>query len=203
MQLKKSKLFAVGLFLVYFVLRILFDDRWREISPYYSYLFEAGIIGAAIFVYQKRTAFKWPNLQNLVTFGCVALVAGFGAHDTAGVFGILIPFNLEGFETLFLLLILAPVLEELLFRFALWEPLELFTKSGVVIVALTTLFFVSGHLMSYSYVPDEFKSFIVYQAMYVTLLGIGAGFARLKYGMPTAILVHFFFNLGFFVSAKM
>ena len=49
------------------------------------------------------------------------LIAGFAIWGMAGIFGIPIPFNLESRELIVWLLLLGPILEELLFRVALWE----------------------------------------------------------------------------------
>ena len=84
---------------------------------------------------------------------------------------------------------------------ALWESLgELLKKSSLVIIG-TTLLFSLGHLMSFYAVPLGYKPFILIQTLYVILLGLGAGYARLITGSVTAaMVVHFCFNFGFFLA---
>ena len=57
--------------------------------------------------------------------------------------------------------------------------------------------------MAYFAVPDEFKNFVMYQTVYVIVLGLAAGYRRLKANsVLAAILIHFGFNLGFYIASQ-
>lgn len=179
------------------------DGLWREISVYWSYLFEFLFVAVAAVVYRNKIQIKLPTTK--LIFGGLAFsgIGGFSVYKSATISGIPIPFDLHGTETIFLLLILAPILEELVFRLALWENLkEIFKNNGVVLV-LSALLFSFGHFIAYWSVPEDFQAFVQFQSFYVLLLGLGAGWARLNAGSFTgAIIIHFGFNFGFFLASR-
>jgi membrane protease YdiL (CAAX protease family) len=194
----------VGLTLVifYLVFRVVFDSFWRKVSPYYSYAFEVGFVAAAYVAYKKRINPRLPRLQDTAANLVLSVLGGLSVYRLATFAGIGIPFDLADRETLIMLLLVAPVFEELIFRMALWEALkDVFTRPSSVLV-LTTALFCIGHLLALWTVPHEFRVFVLYQSLYVALLGLGAGWARLSSGLVTSsILVHFGFNLGFFLGS--
>src|SRR5437868_1169668 len=108
----------VGLLLIgiYVVLRMFADALfWRNISEYYSYAFELGFVAAAYFVFRKRIRL-FKVLERIDAIAYVVMIAeGFLVFRLADCFGVPIPFDLSGSETIFLLLLLAPTLEELIF----------------------------------------------------------------------------------------
>ena len=48
---------------------------------------------------------------------------GYIVFKVAGALRIPIPFNLSGIETVVFLLVIAPILEEAIFRFFAWKPI--------------------------------------------------------------------------------
>ena len=51
-------------------------------------------------------------------------------------------------------------------------------------------------------VPEQFRSFVLYQTLYVIILGLAAGWQRLRQNSILAgILLHFSFNLGFYIAS--
>src|SRR6185312_3458442 len=82
-----------------------------------------------------------------------ALLAGFVVYKSALRIGLTIPFDLSSKELLCLLLVIGPVIEELVFRGALWELFSCFTRSGCGLVAVTSLVFSFAHFFAWWSVP--------------------------------------------------
>jgi membrane protease YdiL (CAAX protease family) len=195
---KSKKMIGIGILSIYIFGRMAAEPIiWSHISVYYSYLFEILIVTFAVLKLHK------PNLnfiinKKMILFFCMLILAGFITHFTAKWGQIMVPFNFNSLETICLLLFLAPVLEEAIFRLALWDAIKQLTQKKYILISLTSLFFMMSHFISYWYVPEEYKSFIIYQAAYVIPLGISTGLARVSTQSITApILIHFAFNLGF------
>lgn len=194
---------AVGFLAAYFGIRWGMDQSfWQTLSPYYAYGFEILFVAVALLVYRGRCGFRLNPGQLWLPF-IFLFVGGWAIYELAIYANLTIPFDLQGGETIFLLLILAPVLEELLFRFALWEPAkDLWKKDSTVLIA-TTAFFSFGHLTALWTVPVEYRSFVLYQTLYVVVLGLACGWVRLAANSLAApMLLHFAFNLGFFLAYK-
>lgn len=198
----KNVWFGAFVILFFLVFRLGFDSFWQQLSPYYAYVFELAFVGTVGFIYRQQIKWKVEITDNLIPVA-LSFAGGFAIYKLAPFSGIAIPFDLTVTETIFLLLILAPILEELIFRMALWEPMKTIFKKPSTIVIGTSILFSVGHLMSLWAVPEQFRVFVLYQTLYVILLGLGAGWRRLVTGSVTAaILVHFGFNFGFFIASK-
>ena len=193
---RKALAFLAGFLAIRFGL----DHYWRQVSAYYSYAFELAFSIWVASVY--RSNFRWAirYLPEIRTGFLPALAAGFGSHALLRVMNISVPFDLSSGETIFLLLVLAPLLEELVFRLTLWEPLHALMKSPGLTLGVTSVLFSTSHGLALFFVPAEFQLFIAAQCTYTLVLGLGAGYRRWKSQSPVAaILVHFGFNLGFFL----
>lgn len=189
---------------VYIIVRMVGDFFFlRSISEYYSYLFEVGFVVFAGWIYRDQiTFFKVPSKTDVVGM-VVAFLFSFMIYKIADWFQIQIPFDLQSQETVFLLLLLAPVLEEAIFRMALWQAFVSFISNSWLVIFLTTIFFGLGHFNAYWFVPEEYKSFVIYQTSYVMLLGFGVGWVRYRsQAIISPIFVHFCFNLGFYLGAR-
>lgn len=201
---RRDNLVGVILVVAYVVLRLVADPFfWRNISEFYSYAFEMGFVGIAWFIFRKQVNL----LRNLTKVDGVALLvaifSGFLVFRAAGWMHVPIPFDLSAALTIVMLLIVAPILEELIFRMALWQALGSFIEAGWIVLLATTVLFAAGHFAAYWFVPQQFQGFVMYQTFYVVLLGIAAGWRRLQSGsVVAAVIVHFGFNLGFFAAAK-
>jgi membrane protease YdiL (CAAX protease family) len=193
---------SLGIISFYLVFRLGFDSFWQQRSPYYAYAFEVVFVCVIGFLSKQQVKWQVVITDNLIPVA-MSFAGGFAIYKLAPFSGIVIPFDLTVAETIFLLLILAPILEELIFRMALWEPMTaIFRKSSTIVIGTSILFSV-GHLISLWAVPEQFRVFVLYQTLYVILLGLGAGWRRLATGSPTAsILVHFGFNFGFFIASR-
>ena len=202
---RREKIAGAAFVGVYVIFRMIADPFfWRSISEYYSYAFEVAFVVAAYGVFRRRVVlWKCPGRGDVL--GTVlALLGGGAVFKAAAPLGAPIPFDLSARETLFLLLVVAPILEELIFRMALWEAFRSFLKSERQVLAVTTFLFALGHFAAYWFVPAQFHHFVLYQTSYVLLLGCFAGWRRMKADAVVAgVWVHFGFNLGFFLASKM
>lgn len=176
---------------------------WRNISEFYSYAFEISFVLVAYISFRSQIKlWKPPNRDDgtalLAAFSSGALIC----HAASWVH-VPIPFDLSSLFTIFLLLVLAPVLEEAIFRMALWQAFSYLWKSNWLTVFVTTVLFAAGHFAAYWFVPEQFKGFVLYQTFYVFALGAFAGWRRLRSNVVfSAVWVHFGFNLGFFVASR-
>lgn len=102
------------------------------------------------------------------------------------------------------LLIIAPFLEELVFRglfFGLGEKAQLSSKVNVL---YNSILFSISHAPAIWIISPEFHTFIIFQMFYT--LGLGFICAQSRYksqGLGEPILLHFIFNLVFYISVYM
>jgi membrane protease YdiL (CAAX protease family) len=119
----------------------------------------------------------------------------------APLFHLILPWEFPGDKSFRLqLLIVAPVLEELIFRGVAWEVLKKYRAKKILCTALLILVFSVAHLESLLHVPSEYYGFLIYQSLYVVPLSLLCILSRYKNEpLATAMVIHFFFNLGFFL----
>ncbi len=201
LETKPGKITAIILLVVFIFVRILLETIWRSLSEYYSYFFELFFIALTFFIYRKRiTVWKKLRLKDWL-IALLSLASGLVIYKLASPLGLIVPFDFKARETLFFLLIVAPLLEEALFRGALWETLKGFSSRGWFLIIGSTFLFSIGHLASFWFVPEEFKSFVLYQATYVIFLALVLGRQRLKTNsLSVPVVIHFVFNLGFYLG---
>jgi membrane protease YdiL (CAAX protease family) len=185
---------------VYLGVRFLCTRWLDDLNPYASYLFEFLLVGTALILDRENLSRKFRLPRASLALAAAFLPAGFLVFHAAGWLHIPVPFDLRGGETLFFLLLVAPVLEELIFRFFAWEPLA--AVNGLAAFAGTILLFSYAHLHSIWFVPAEVRSFVIYQAVYTLVLAAGCGICVRRYGsLSGAMAVHFAFNLGFYLGS--
>jgi membrane protease YdiL (CAAX protease family) len=108
--------------------------------------------------------------------------------------------DIKSKETAFFLLAVAPILEELVFRFTLFAAIKRATDETKAWI-ITSLLFSYSHLHAIWFVPTEYSKFLIYQTAYTLPLGLVCGFMVRKRGsLIAAILVHAAFNLGFYFA---
>jgi len=197
----------MSIFIIFFYLtiRIGLNPLWETISPLYSYLFEVCFVVSCFLVYRKKKKHKIFNVELDKNFLLQLLpwpFVGFIVYRLALKSTILIPFEFNSVQILLLLLIVAPVLEEFIFRYALWEAVSDLVKSDELKVWISSLLFSIGHLISMFMISPDFRPFVLYQSFYVIILGFGVSQMRIKTGSITgSILIHFLFNLGFYLGS--
>jgi membrane protease YdiL (CAAX protease family) len=99
------------------------------------------------------------------------------------------------------LLILAPIIEECVFRGAFIEFSEKLKMNKEMTIVSNSLFFSLSHLPAIWNLPKEFHSFIGLQLFYTLILGAICTSSRLKTkGIIAPILLHFIFNAVFYIA---
>ncbi len=187
---------------IYLIIRFAFTQWLDTLGAYASYGFEVVDVSIAGFL-AGHTFLKYFKITRPMLICSVgSLIAGFAIFRIAGFAGIQIPFDLRGTETLMFLLLVAPILEELIFRFFLWQPIEWLGRKPIIAWVVTSLMFSYSHLHSIWFVPKEIHTFIVYQTIYTLFLGLACGFFIFRNkSVAGAILIHFAFNLGFYLGS--
>ena len=132
------------------------------------------------------------------------LPLGWLIHVFARQQGMLIPFDFGSTETILFLLLIGPVLEELIFRGAMWRLMEQWIGQGrfhtLCLILTTSFIFAFSHFHAIFSVPDEYKPFIYYQTAYTFVLAIICARLRLRVGLIGAIVGHMLFNFGFWLG---
>jgi membrane protease YdiL (CAAX protease family) len=185
------------------IVRIFLDFYWREISFVWGYAFDILFAGAAVYHYRNRINLKLSGgLFHGLVFAA-ALGCGFLICQLA-ILGLMkIRFDLKSPLVIFSLLIVAPILEEILFRFALWEPIKDLFEDTAVTNFITAVLFSLAHYAAIRIVDFHARDFVVFQTVYTFALALTCGWARSRTGsIASSILLHFAFNLGFFVGSK-
>lgn len=191
--------------IIYFSIAWFFP--WGKIQPdmtvSISYVFDLFFV-----------AVLWSLTRNKKIIGNIKLNKLIGKIIITGIFALLCIFishtlklktPFKYIDHLWLqILILAPIIEELVFREAIFElHKKLKLKMKYLIIANALLFSIS-HIPALFYLPPEFHSFIYFQIIYT--VGLGWMCAKSKQqtlGISEPILLHFLFNLIFFIAASM
>jgi len=194
-----------SIFIIFFYLttRILLNSIWDQLPIYLSYVYEIILVAISYWMYKNEEVKPWSTgqIKEYATQLIPWLPLGFVVHWLAKISGITIPFDITHPTTVFLLLIVAPVLEELIFRYMLWSAVEKFVKKAEWQIWISAIFFSLGHVIIMMTLPTEFRAFVLYQAAYVVALSIGAAYLRIKTkGMIAPIALHFLFNFGFYLA---
>lgn len=194
--------FAILILGIYILVKYCFTQQLDSIGAYTAYIFEAAFVLIVGLYYRKRIGFHFRFLTELKMSFIPALIVGFIVFLLAKPLNISIPFDLKSSETVLFLLVIAPILEEFIFRMALWQPLvDIFKKPNYALI-ITSLVFAYAHFHSYWFVPEQFYPFIYYQSLYVIPLALYCGYRLMKTGsIVSPIAVHLGFNLGFFLGS--
>ena len=110
------KMLWLTLAVFYLATRFGFTAELDAFGPYTSYTLELILVGIGLGL-SRKTIIQDLKLHRYCTYFFIpALIAGSAAYIGAEKVAAPIPFNLQGFETLFFLLLVAPILEELVFQ---------------------------------------------------------------------------------------
>ena len=185
----------------YLAIRLIFTVELDGLGQYTPYIFEIGCVIAAACLYGPGVAQLFSFQKSWLKEMIFPLAAGALVHRLAIYLGIGIPFDLSGTMVLVFLLIVAPILEELIFRFLLWQPLLRASKMPVIALAVTSVLFSYAHFHPFWFLGENVHQFIYYQTAYTLLLGFGCGYFVFRQGsLLGAMLAHFAFNLGFYLA---
>lgn len=194
---------AVIWLLLYSIPRFAFPDSLKIFGPYGSYVFEGLFFGACAFWYRSRIGLLRPLSSPFAVHVMAALGGGFLVYRGAGFLGLTIPFNLTSYETLLFLLFIGPLIEELIFRQALWWPVQdLFGRRSLPTITTTAFIFAFAHFHAFFFVGEDLRAFVCFQSGYALLIGLWWGWALVRWKTPLApFLLHLIFNLGFFLAS--
>ncbi|MCT4641745.1 MAG: CPBP family intramembrane metalloprotease [Bacteriovoracaceae bacterium] len=191
----KLALFALYFIAVWFI-------PWPGISflPSISsvYFFDIVFILGLTFLFKLKLKKGKVEKTVLIKYSILTLIFAFVSILIAKVFNFNNPFiYLE--NPVLQLIILAPILEELVYRFVLINSLEGDSLDGRVIL-LSALIFSLSHVSGLIHLPKVFSSFIILQIVYTFFLGFVCAHARMKSkGVILPIWLHFLFNLVFLI----
>lgn len=200
-EMKKNRTILLWfLFGVYVFIRY-FCTQWLEsLWEYASYFFELVVAICSCMLINEKLKFNIKNIPKILIISTSSLMIGLFIYRFAFANKILIPFDLTSIESLVFLLIVAPVLEEGIFRFFLWKTFASLNIKFAFI--LTTIFFSYSHFHAYWFFPQNFHQFIFYQTIYTLILSLLCGYSVWKYNsLVGSILIHFAFNLGFYLGS--
>ncbi|HVJ64891.1 MAG TPA: CPBP family glutamic-type intramembrane protease [Bdellovibrionota bacterium] len=185
----------IGLFVV---LRTVLDPWMRSLPVWTAYGVEAAIALFFIYLNFRKIAFRFAvraaqGWHLLLSVALGALIAYVGTVSGHGV-----PFDFSRTELWIQLVVVAPLLEEALFRLFLWNGLRPAVRSERQVLVITSLLFSLSHFAAYFYVPPEFRGFVVYQSLYTLGLAFYWGIVRMRTGSWLApVALHFVLNLSF------
>lgn len=189
-----------GLAAFYLAVRFGATKQLDAIGTYTSYLFEISLVVIAFSLLRPKLSLKALMRPWTLVTAVIALFAGAAVNKAAALAGLTIPMDIKSKETVFFLLAVAPILEELVFRFLLFASLDRsFGSKNAWFV--TSVLFSYSHLHAIWFVPPEYSKFIIYQTAYTFPLALVCGYmVRKKSSLLSAILIHASFNLGFYFA---
>ncbi|OFZ47644.1 MAG: hypothetical protein A2381_09490 [Bdellovibrionales bacterium RIFOXYB1_FULL_37_110] len=198
----KSMKQIISLILVtfYFIIRFSFDFFGIELPSYGGYFIDLIAIFLVILINLKSFFAKPIWKFSLIFYTLANLFLGIGIFQIGKFLNYLPPFDFNSLELLVFLLLIGPVLEELLFRFAVWEALKEWIASRYIVLISSMLFSLFHFTVIFNADPS-YRGFICYQTIYVFGISLLWGYLRQKSGSWVCPLVaHFLFNLGFYLG---
>lgn len=190
----------IALFAIYLLVRYFFTDQLDGLGLYSSYLFEIVVVVIAYFLTGKKINKKYKFNSKIFALLAGALVFGFVVFKLSIVVDVVVPFHLEAWEPVIFLLLIAPLLEEAIFRFFSWQVFAQISQRTAWIA--TSLLFSLAHFHGIFSASTDYYPFLYYQTIYTFLLGLGCGYFVYRYqSLMGAVLIHFSFNLGFYLAS--
>jgi membrane protease YdiL (CAAX protease family) len=204
-------LFAATWVLGFVTSRSLLLSWLNQFHDFAQYGFDLAYCAVTFFIF-TRPAFRLrfsPRRLHGIWIAIMAL-SGFVIAGVARLTSLPIPWDLTDPTLITLALVVAPILEELLFRGALWKSmLEIEdripyfkNRAGVLPAIATSILFSLAHFEIYFHAPAEIHPFILYQTGYTLLMGLAlAHILRQERSLFLLMSLHFAFNLGFVLGA--
>ena len=160
------------LLIVFIIIKFVLFKEALLLGAYTSYYAELVYIFLSLFIFRKYINFKLIPDRFWAINAVSSLGVGFFIFQFAYLKGILIPFEFNHQETIVLLLIVAPVLEEFLFRFMLLEALSSKIQKQSVLIFISALIFSATNFKAYWLIGCIYHNFIFYQTAYTLVLGL-------------------------------
>lgn len=198
----KSKWLYIGLILLYLIPSFSFDftfEFWQQgLLPYYFELFFV-LISIALFKDKFNIKSKNGKTKHYLRY----LVGGMITITFCKLFSTKIPFDLNASGIIVFLVLIAPILEELIFRFSLWHAFESLNGTKQFALMLTTILFSLAHFKAVLLIAPAFLTFVAFQSVYTLVLGYRLGLRYDKNrNILEVIILHMLFNLGFLIGYK-
>jgi len=194
----KGKVFPALWILLFVLVEYVFSASF---SPWTLYGFEVFFVGLSILCFRGLTL-KFTVSRTTALSGVVALGFGFLVFFFAKMSGILVPINVHDGLTTILLLVYAPIFEELIFRFGVWKASKSLIGNDMAGFVTSSVLFSFSHFYSYFFVSADFRPFILYQTVYTLILAIFLGGMLIRTrSLGVTVGLHFLFNFGFFIGA--
>jgi membrane protease YdiL (CAAX protease family) len=198
---RRQTLFALIFLVAYGAFRFIWTEILDSIHNYASYVFEVVFVVVTLKLLPNPEKEKSVPGRKLVRDFAISSIAGFIVFKLANVFSLPIPFDLSSTMNLLLLLLIGPILEELLFRGALWRLFRTMISKASAIMVITSVLFSLAHFTAWFRVPIDLQPFILFQTGYTLLLGLYCGLRRSQtLGISAPVFCHLGFNLGFYLG---
>jgi hypothetical protein len=194
----KIKVKALILLGLYLIPRFIFSEWWMQLPLTLNFGLEFSYVLLILFLYKSEFKIEKSSPQKLSLYFVIILSLGALTRYFAPS---PVPIRIQSLSIIFQLLLIAPILEESLFRWTHWILLEKLFKSKKLIIFITSFLFSTAHLLSIQAVPSEFRNFIFYQGAYTFILALALGYIRSQSFILSCIALHFAFNLGFGISS--
>ena len=195
-------IFILPVAAVYFLISWL--TPWHQLAPKSSisasYVFDLVFI-LMVFIFNQEINIKGfikPKtlfLKAIVTTICAVICLSFIHYNQLQT-----PFKFV--DNLFLqMIILAPFIEEFVFREAFYTLQKRFSGDGKSLLFLNSLLFSFSHYSGALLLPEEFHSFIYLQLAYTFPLGwLCAKSRKVSGGVIEPIILHLTFNTVFYIG---
>ena len=198
--------FYLAILLPVFYFCISWYVNWQDLAPEgwsisVSYVFDVMFVLCILSLSGKKNYIGKTIPRNLIIRLILVLGIAFLAITILYLSDTLVsPF--KHVDLLFIqMLILAPIIEELVFRGAIYE---LFKNAGVKIWVnnlINSILFSASHIPAFYVLPVEFHPFIYFQLKYAFVLGHLCAKSRERtHGVLEPIILHFVFNLVFYLA---
>jgi len=165
-----------------------------------EYIFDIVFVVSIYFLLKKKVSKELPDPQIFVIKVVVVAIIAFACIKTSQWIGLISPFKYV--DQIFIqLLILAPIIEELVFRGAFYLVSERYHNNKKFILFANSILFSLSHAPAFFVLPVEFHSFIWFQLFYTLILGWICTNSRMRTGsLIEPISLHFVFNLIFYFA---
>lgn len=189
-------------FILYYLLVFFFPFEGLKFMPSISsiYLFEVIFITIVSVIFKINLSFKIEKLRGLVKKLILTIVLAGISLVIIKYFNFATPFkHLDNY--ILQLIILAPIIEELIYRHILFGLLTKKKIDKQNHLFFNSMLFSFSHAIAFFSLPALFYPFIFLQLFYTFALGWIMTKARIDHvGIQVPILLHFIFNLIFLLA---
>tara|TARA_B100001248_G_scaffold262262_1_gene257060 strand:+ start:570 stop:1160 length:591 start_codon:yes stop_codon:yes gene_type:complete len=184
--------------LAYFTYSYFLHSHLESYWAYSSYLIDIlFVIGFALIFHIRphfRIAYSWQHLLAIALGALLCFVIFFTPSIQS-------PMIMDQWQSILLLCLFGPLLEELLYRFMLMESLLRLQFSKKIVVLVSALAFAASHLKAYGLVSPNYETFILFQGAYTFMLGLWWANEYCKTrNLYHVTILHILFNFGYWLT---